>query len=195
MADQKITQRPELTSIASDDVLHVVDVSDVTDSPEGTSKKITRLNLLFGYLTKLLADNTYLGKTEKAADSNKLDNLHITDFIRSTGNVAQSIDGGKKFTGIFSLKNGGGVPQIELDNGTNVRLLYRSEDNLVLRYNGVDDGIIYHSGNKIVSDKPVEATAFKLGAWEIETSGTSLVFKYNGVAKQELKSTGGFFEV
>jgi hypothetical protein len=45
MADRKITDLPELTSIAGGDFLTVVDVSDTTESPEGTSKKIQKDNL------------------------------------------------------------------------------------------------------------------------------------------------------
>lgn len=40
MENQKLTDRPELNELADDsDVIHIVDVSDTTDSPEGTSKK------------------------------------------------------------------------------------------------------------------------------------------------------------
>jgi hypothetical protein len=40
MAGIKITNLVSLTVPASDDLLYIVDVSDLTDSPEGTSKKI-----------------------------------------------------------------------------------------------------------------------------------------------------------
>jgi hypothetical protein len=40
MAGIKITNLVSLTEAASDDLLYIVDVSDLTDSPEGTSKKI-----------------------------------------------------------------------------------------------------------------------------------------------------------
>ena len=46
MADRKITDLPELTSIAGGDFLVVTDVSDTTESPEGTSKKIQKDNLV-----------------------------------------------------------------------------------------------------------------------------------------------------
>ncbi len=45
MADQKLTDLPELMSIENNDFVYVVDVSDTTDSPEGTSKKIQKTNL------------------------------------------------------------------------------------------------------------------------------------------------------
>jgi hypothetical protein len=37
----KVTSRTALTTIADGDLLHVVDISDTTDSPQGTSKKST----------------------------------------------------------------------------------------------------------------------------------------------------------
>ena len=51
MADQKLTDRDELAELPADgDLVHVVDVSDTTDSAEGTSKKwkiLTWLKTLF----------------------------------------------------------------------------------------------------------------------------------------------------
>ena len=52
--DQWLTQRPELTTVATDDICEVVDVSDVT-SPQGTTKKIQVTNLLVPALS--LIDN------------------------------------------------------------------------------------------------------------------------------------------
>lgn len=42
---KKITELTELTTPASGDYLVVVDVSDTTDSPEGTTKKVSVENL------------------------------------------------------------------------------------------------------------------------------------------------------
>lgn len=41
---QTLPERPELITPASGDWIHTVDISDTTDSPEGTSKKISRTN-------------------------------------------------------------------------------------------------------------------------------------------------------
>jgi hypothetical protein len=46
MADRKITDLPELTTISDGDFVAVVDVSDTTESAEGTSKKIQKVNLV-----------------------------------------------------------------------------------------------------------------------------------------------------
>lgn len=44
MAGEKLTQRTVTTTAADNDLMHIVDVSDTTDSPEGTSKQITKAN-------------------------------------------------------------------------------------------------------------------------------------------------------
>lgn len=46
MADVRISQLTALTSIATGDLIPVVDISDTTDSAEGTTKKITQDNLI-----------------------------------------------------------------------------------------------------------------------------------------------------
>ena len=51
MANQKLTDLTELTSVALDDLLYVVDVSDTTDSVDGTSKAIQLKNLSFTWST------------------------------------------------------------------------------------------------------------------------------------------------
>jgi len=47
--DQKLTDKTPLTSYELNDLIHVVDVSDVSSSPQGTSKKST-INLLGEFL-------------------------------------------------------------------------------------------------------------------------------------------------
>jgi len=46
MADKKITALTEGTSLANGDIVPFVDVSDTTDAPSGTTKKITKANLV-----------------------------------------------------------------------------------------------------------------------------------------------------
>jgi len=45
MAGRKITQLPTLTTPAANDVINIVDVSDTSESPQGTSKQIAVSNL------------------------------------------------------------------------------------------------------------------------------------------------------
>jgi hypothetical protein len=49
MPDQKLPDRPIATSADDADLIHIVDVSDTTDSPQGTSKQITRGNAFSQY--------------------------------------------------------------------------------------------------------------------------------------------------
>ena len=49
MIDQRLTAKTELNETPhNDDVIHIVDVSDTTHGPEGTSKKIKYSNLVEG---------------------------------------------------------------------------------------------------------------------------------------------------
>ena len=47
MANEKLPQLPILTAVTGDDLFYVVDVSDTTDDPTGSSKGITRDNRVF----------------------------------------------------------------------------------------------------------------------------------------------------
>jgi hypothetical protein len=46
MANQKVPQLPVLTAVTGEDLFYVVDVSDTTDDPTGSSKQITRDDIL-----------------------------------------------------------------------------------------------------------------------------------------------------
>ena len=46
MANQKVPQLPVLTDITDADLFYVVDVSDTTDDPTGSSKQVTREEIL-----------------------------------------------------------------------------------------------------------------------------------------------------
>ena len=48
MANKRITELDSIGTPANDDVLEIVDVSDTTDSPEGTSKKVLVSELTSG---------------------------------------------------------------------------------------------------------------------------------------------------
>ncbi len=76
MAQEKLTDRPELEELVhDDDVVHVVDVSDTTDSAEGTSKKwklLTWLKTLFEVTTNkktTLTDSDIDYPTTKAVNT------------------------------------------------------------------------------------------------------------------------------
>jgi len=58
MADKKIPDLTALSTVASGDTLYIMDVSDTTDSSDGTSKKITKANLVTGLATTDITDIT-----------------------------------------------------------------------------------------------------------------------------------------
>jgi hypothetical protein len=88
MPDQKLPDRPVATSADDNDLIHIVDVSDPTDSPEGTSKQITKDNFLSNYLKgnqtiTLSGDATGSGTTSIAVTV--VDNSHNHTIGNVTG--------------------------------------------------------------------------------------------------------------
>jgi hypothetical protein len=88
MADQKLADRTEALSADANDLIHIVDVSDPTDSAQGTSKKITKQNLTAGLLTanqtiSLTGDASGSGTTSipvvVANDSHTHDTRYFTE--------------------------------------------------------------------------------------------------------------------
>lgn len=79
MAQEKLTDRPELEEIVhDDDLVHVVDVSDTTDSPQGTSKKwklSTWLKSIF-LKTDQTTPQTIVNGVPLLEETRDLDNIH-----------------------------------------------------------------------------------------------------------------------
>lgn len=83
---QKLTDRTELATTPDNaDLMHVIDVSDTTDSAEGTSKKVTVANLLAG-ATVADASTTVKGKVELATDAEAIA-LTDTDRVITPSNL------------------------------------------------------------------------------------------------------------
>lgn len=105
MANTKLSALTELTSIADGDLVYIVDISDTTDSAQGSSKKITKSNLFAG-LT--LSDITDI--TASVADLNATTNFEET--ISATTSKVTITDGAIDFDiashdGTNGLKLGG----------------------------------------------------------------------------------------
>jgi hypothetical protein len=90
MANKKITELTALTSIATGDLLPIVDVSDTTDSSDGTTKKITQANLLSTYAP--LASPTFTGTTTIATATITTGNV-TTLNVSGTTTLATSLTG------------------------------------------------------------------------------------------------------
>ena len=99
MAGIKITDLTQLTTSASDDLLYIVDVSDTTESPQGTSKQIEVGNMF--------SSGTYT-PTISAETNGIIVNPNIATFIKVGKIVSCSIqlevivDAGET-TGSFEL--------------------------------------------------------------------------------------------
>jgi len=94
MADIKLTAQDALAETpASGDLLYIVDVSDTTDGVSGSSKKITRTNLVGGLFDKTAddLDDITAGATNKhftATDETKLDGIEALADVTDATNVA-----------------------------------------------------------------------------------------------------------
>ena len=97
MANRKVVDLPELITMSNDDELYIVDISDLTESSEGTSKKIKASNFvpaggesISNKQNSLTVDGT--GVKYPTVDAvNNLD----TNLVHKTGN--ETIDGDKTF--------------------------------------------------------------------------------------------------
>jgi hypothetical protein len=157
------------------------------------------IGLIIGLPVSLPADlndetKVELAISKKAADSDKLDGLSADQYLRSD---AEDV----KTSGKLKFSND---VKIRLDNASEIfgvgNISYWDIFDKINFRNGI--GMIKITINQtgdIVSMGDIEANSFKLGNWTIETSGTSLVFRYNGVNKASLGSDGkitatSFFE-
>lgn len=126
MANKKISDLTALTSVASGDLVPVVDVSDTTDAATGTTKKVTFANLgtgIFSGLTGVIradagvvsvdsdvtdivtaADTTTAGKIEVATAAETTTGTDATRAVSPDG-LAGS-DYGKRIVGIQVVASG-----------------------------------------------------------------------------------------
>jgi len=114
MANKRFTDLATLTSIANGDLFPIVDISDTTDSAEGTTKKITRANLGFapsasptftgtvtltgatlvntGTLTLPTSTDTLVGKATTDTLTNKRITARILSATSYTTNTGVSLN-------------------------------------------------------------------------------------------------------
>jgi hypothetical protein len=141
MANQKVTELDELTSLQTGDTFHVVDVSDTTDGVGGTSKR-SLLSTISTYLASLAETltnkiltspviNTGLSGTAKATgaeiDTGTVDTKFVTPKAVADSGVAklagsQTFTGAKTFTtGLLKavdVTSGSGVSTFPTSTGT-----------------------------------------------------------------------------
>lgn len=137
------------------------------------------------YYTEAESDARFLGISAKSADSNLLDGLDSSQFLRKdisqtlTGNLTatNNITAGGNIFGGEVLGLSGAFPQIDFNNGVDSRLLYRSGNSLIWRFDGVSDSTIWHSGANNTTSGTCTATAF------FESSDATLKTKVKPLSK------------
>ena len=88
MANQKVPQLPVLSEVTGDDLFYVVDVSDTTDDPTGSSKQITRDNILknvTGLTATTISATTYQGLPIDVTVTGGTYSSGTTTFTNNTG--------------------------------------------------------------------------------------------------------------
>lgn len=81
MANKKITDLTDIGTPANDDLLEIVDVSDLTDSPEGTSKKVL-VSALGGGSTPTLQDVRDIDPNVTVENPNDANNVGLWNSLQ-----------------------------------------------------------------------------------------------------------------
>lgn len=108
MANRKITDLPELTTISDGDFIAVVDVTDTTESPEGTSKKIKKENLVGAG-----------GSTERIVQ-------FVAQGFRITGNASALFYGADQFPAYLNFDFNTGQSDENLLSVVNTRVVLQA---------------------------------------------------------------------
>ena len=113
MANQKVPQLPILSAVTGDDLFYVVDVSDTTDDPTGSSKGITRDDILKNItgLTATTISATTITATTISGGTIYGNGTNLTGVVKGSGTANYL----PRWTGTTSL----GDSQIR-DDGTNI---------------------------------------------------------------------------
>lgn len=119
MANQRLTDRTELNETPNaSDLVHVVDISDTTDNASGTSKKVTRANLVGGLQTEP-SEGAFAN-----GDKTKLDGIETGATADQTGaeiKVAYEAEADTNaFTDALSTKLAGIETGADVTDATNV---------------------------------------------------------------------------
>ena len=125
MAGVKITDLATITSAASDDLLYIVDVSNTTQSPEGTSSQIEVGNMFSsgtytptfsGYVNGIVvtpnsASYIKVGSivTVSAQIGIQLDTVEVTGSFEMSLPVASNFTNQKNLFGLMQWSNGSGT--------------------------------------------------------------------------------------
>lgn len=122
MASKKLTQLPTATEVTTSDKIYIVDVSDTTESPQGTSKQATVANVLpNGTWTPEFT--TFIGAIT-AATLNSATYLRVGNIVSCSISLSIEVDfssdntGSFEFTLPFSTTTGGACGSLSSSNIT-----------------------------------------------------------------------------
>lgn len=103
MADKRVYDVPELTTPDDNDYINIIDVSDTTDSPQGSYKKIKKVNLGGGVtINDTTPSSTQTYSSEKSEDT----------FVKRSGTEV-----GKDIYGDLKFAQGVGIKTTETEEG------------------------------------------------------------------------------
>lgn len=130
MADTKITGLTALTSIATGDLIPIVDISDTTDSANGTTKKITQDNLIPDSSQTVKGKVELATSTEINTGTDTVRAMPVDQFVASNRNVRYlvirviasttdwSVDGSTSVGGVVPVPITGTIVEIYGDSDT-----------------------------------------------------------------------------
>jgi hypothetical protein len=189
MANQKVPQLPVLSAVTGDDLFYVVDVSDTTDDPTGSSKQITRDDILKNITGLTINGNlTVTGNTQSLFSGDT-----SSDIVRITqtgsGNAFVVEDSASPDSTAFVINNAGNTG-IGTAADTSYKLSVSGTSTAIRGYSSIQNGVEGTGYNGVVgsgSNVGVQGTHDGVGTgvwgWNYYGVGT-------GVRGQAINGTG-----
>ena len=118
LSNRQVTDLTELNATPADgDLLHIVDISDTTDDPEGTSKKVTRANLVGGLALQAdLTDHVADVANPHSVDATDVGLGNVDNTSDATKNAATATLTNKRITKRVSTEASSATPTIDTDD-------------------------------------------------------------------------------
>ena len=141
MAGVKITDLTPLATASSDDLLYIVDVSDTTQSPQGTSKSIEVANIARPYkVYSALLTQSGVGAPISIELENSIEGVISFEYL-STGiyKIVNSLSWDIDKTW-YSIAGQGDIGSMSAANPTNIKIGFEG-DLLIYAFNSADTSI------------------------------------------------------
>ena len=167
MANQKLTDRNLMNEqLHDDDVIHIVDVSDTTDSPEGTSKKWKILT----WLKTLFEDKS----NKKTTLSDNSDTYYPSQKAVKTAVDAKAPSASPTFTGTVTLPKAVNVKDTSADHEYQLGVSELAANRTVtLPLLTGDDEFVFKAHTQTLTNKRINPRIITATSYTTDT-GTSL---------------------